>query len=202
MDMRLLVSVLLTVLASFGIVVTGGAGPALACSCAFNRVPAYVGYADEVYTGTLVDVERPSTNGVWSSGDPVTYTVAVDAVYDGDVGSVAVFESAVSSASCGLDGMMVDRRYLVFTTMDGKVPTASLCGGTGPATPKRLAAVERLLGEPSTPSVAVDKTAAAPDPVRAEDATTPGLPTWAVGGAILASGVLLAVVFGLRRRSS
>lgn len=199
MDVRLLASVLLTVLSSFGIVVTGGAGPALACSCAIQRIPEHVGYADEVFAGTLVNMVRPSQQGVWRSTDPVTYTVAVDAVYQGDVGSVAVFESAVSSASCGLEGMVVDRRYLVFTTMEGDVQTASLCSGTAPATPRRLSAVQRLLGAPTQPAAVVEDKDALSEPAAVAGS---GVSSWAIGGALVGGAALLAAGLRLRRRSS
>lgn len=199
--MRLLTSVLLTVLASLGIVVTAGSGPALACSCAFGRMPEYVGYADEVFAGTLVDVERPSTKGIWSSNDPVTYTVEVDAVYQGDVGPTADVESAVSGASCGLDGMVVDRRYLVFTTIDGTVPTASLCGGTAPATPERLAAVERLLGAPTPPVAAAQDVDLQPEvrPATGTDDAGSGMSVWIVGGVLVGVAALVAAAVRLRR---
>jgi hypothetical protein len=196
MVMRLLASVLLTVLASFGIVITGGAGPALACSCAFQRVPEYVAYADAVFVGTLVEIEGPPQEPIMNSTDPVTYTVAVDAVYQGDVGSTTVFESAVSGASCGLDGMVVDRRYVFFTTADGGVPTASSCGGTAPVTPRRLAAVQRLLGEPTAPSVAVVEA------VRTDHvASSSGVPGWTVAVGLVGVVALLAAGLALRRRS-
>jgi hypothetical protein len=198
MDMRLLASVLLTVLASFGIVVTGGAGPALACSCAFQRVPEYVAYADAVFVGTLVEIGGPPKRQVMSSTDPVTYMVAVDWVYQGDVGAVAVFESAMSGASCGLDGMVVDRRYVFFTTAKGGVSTASSCGGTAPVTPRRLAAVQRLLGDPTTPSVAVDEAVRIDDDV----ASSSGAPGWPVAEGLVGVVALLAAGLCLRRRSA
>ena len=79
-------------------------------------MPEFVDGADEIFAGTLTGMSGPPERGVVSSTDPITYTVAVDAVYRGDVGSVAFFESAMSGASCGLEGMTVDRRYLVFVT--------------------------------------------------------------------------------------
>lgn len=198
MDMRLLASVLLTVLASFGIVVTGGAGPALACSCAFERVPDYVAYADAVFVGTLVEIEGPPKRQIVSSTDPVTYTVAVEEVYEGEVGSTTVFESAMSGASCGLDGMVVDRRYVFFTTADGGVPTASSCGGTAPVTPRRLARVQRLLGTPATPLGAVEEAVRTDDDV----ASSPGLPGWAVAVGLVGVAAILAAGLALRRRSA
>ncbi|MBI4900027.1 MAG: hypothetical protein HY829_06060 [Actinobacteria bacterium] len=197
MDMRLLASVLLTVLASFGIVVTGGAGPALACSCAFQRFPEYVAYADAVFVGTLAEIEGPAKRQIMSSTDPVTYTVAVDEVYEGAVGSTTVFESAVSGASCGLDGMVVDRRYVFFTTAEGGVPTASSCGGTAPVTPRRLAAVQRLLGQPTTPSVAVVEAVRTDD-----DVASSGVPEWTVAAGLVGVVALLAAGLRLRRRSA
>ncbi|CAB4962781.1 unannotated protein [freshwater metagenome] len=194
-------SIVLTVLVSGASLVTWGAGPALACSCAYQRTGEFAAAADEIFTGTLTAMTEPPRTGVVSSTDPITYTVAVDVVYRGDVGSVAFFESAMSGASCGLEGMAVDRRYLVFVTTDGSERAATSCGGTAPATPGRVDAIERLTGAPAEPAVATDATTSrAADGARSElDSGLEAVPAWTIVTAGIGAAVLLLGA-GLRRR--
>ena len=203
--MRPLRLVLLVVLLASGMLVTGGAGTAFACSCAYQRTPEFVGMADEIFAGTVVSMVDPPKQAIMSSTDPITYTVAVDAVYRGDVGVTAVFGSPMSGASCGLENIVVDRRYLVFLSTDGSERTASLCGGTAPATPRRLDAVERLTGPPAQPTAVADTTAVAsgaePRATRDDRLAQASGWTWTVGG-IIGVGVLLGVGLMLRRRST
>ena len=186
--MRKLRLIVLTVLLATATLVTWGAGPALACSCAYQRTGEFAAAADEIFTGTLTSVSEPSEHGVVSSTDPITYTVAVDAVYRGDVGSVAFVESAMSGASCGLEGMTVDRRYLVFVSTDGSKRVASSCGGTAPATPRRADAIERLTGAPARPSPVVDA------------ATSRAAVAWVIGTAGTGAALILGVGLLRRRR--
>ncbi len=191
-------SIVLTVLVSGASLVTWGAGPALACSCAYQRTGEFAAAADEIFTGTLKAMTEPPRTGVVSSTDPITYTVAVDAVYRGDVGSVALFESAMSGASCGLEGMTVDRRYLVFVSTDGSERAATSCGGTAPATPGRVDAIERLTGAPAEPAVGPDATTSrAADGARSEvDSGLKAVPAWT----IVTAGIGAAVLLGARLR--
>ena len=194
-------SIVLTVLVSGASLVTWDAGPALACSCAYQRTGEFAAAADEIFTGTLTAMTEPPRTGVVSSTDPITYTVAVDAVYRGDVGSVALFESAMSGASCGLEGMAVDRRYLVFVTTDGSERAATSCGGTAPATPGRVDAIERLTGAPAEPAVGVDtrRFRAAGGDVGADAPEQHAVPAWTIVTAGIGAAVLLLGA-GLRRR--
>ncbi len=180
---------------------TGGAGPALACSCAYQDTADFVGGADEIFTGALVSMADPPDHEVMSSSDPITYTVAVDAVHRGRVGSTATFQSPRSGASCGLDGMVVDRRYLVFLATDGPKRTASLCGGTAPATPRRVKAVERLTGAPAPPALTASEPAAARAAGDAESAQA-GDPPWPVGAAVVGVAALLGAALLLSRRAT
>lgn len=193
-------SIVLTVLVAGASLVTWGAGPALACSCAYQHMPEFVDGADEIFTGTLTAMTEPPRTGVVSSTDPITYTVAVDAVYRGDVGSVAFFESAMSGASCGLEGMTVDRRYLVFVSTDGSKRAATSCGGTAPATPRRVDAIERLTGAPAEPAVGLDATTsrAADGAVGADAPDQQTVPAWTIVVAGIGAAALLGA--GLRRR--
>jgi hypothetical protein len=191
-------SIVLTVLVSGASLVTWGAGPALACSCAYQHMPEFVDGADEIFAGTLTGMSGSPERGVVSSTDPITYAVEVDAVYRGDVGPVAYFESAMSGASCGLEGMTVDRRYLVFVSTDGSKRAATSCGGTAPATPGRVDAIERLTGAPAEPAAGVDtrKPRAADGVVGADAPEQRAVPAWT----IVAAGIGAAALLGARRR--
>jgi hypothetical protein len=162
-----------------------GAAPAFACSCAAQRPAQQAGDADVVFAGTLTDIDEPRQLPILSSGDEARYTFDVDAVYAGDVASVAVVSSAWSGASCGLEGMTVGERYVVIAYRDGQGLGATLCGGTGPASPRLEGQVSNALGP-----------AALPDP----GGTPPGpagMPfpspaaAWAWVGGLLAIGVPL-----------
>ncbi|QSR31998.1 hypothetical protein CFI00_16070 [Nocardioides sp. S5] len=143
-------------------------------------------------------MEDPPQQAVMSSADPITYTVAVDAVYRGDIGTSTTFESPMSGASCGLEGMIVDRRYLVFLSSDGARRTASLCDGTALATPKRIKAVARLTGAPAHPTQAAATGAAPAD----GESPVAGTSAWVIGGGVAGVGGLLGVWFQRRRRAA
>ena len=150
MGMRVL-RLVLAVLVSCGMLVTVGAGPALACSCAVGQTRDFVEGADEIVSGTLADMREPR-GLVMSSSDPITYVVEVDAVFRGDAGRRLVFESAMSGVSCGLEGMVVDRRYVFVLADQGDTRSAGLCGGTAPASAGLQAELEALTGSPTPPA--------------------------------------------------
>ncbi len=103
--------------------VLGVAGPAAACSCVAASIEELVGYADVMVTGTLTRCAGPvAASQVMSSGDPVTYTVAVERVFKGDASGELELTSAMSGASCGLERMVVDRRYTFFLDAEGRGP--------------------------------------------------------------------------------
>lgn len=161
-----------------------GAAPAVACSCEPANRGQHAKEADAVFAGTLTDIDRPRGIPVISSGDEARYTFDVDAVYAGDVASAAVVASAWSGAGCGLEGMTVGERYVVIAYRDGKGLGATLCGGTGPASPRLEGQVSNALGP-----------AALPDPGGGDGAA--GLPypspaaAWVWVGGLLAVGVPL-----------
>jgi hypothetical protein len=146
------------VVAALSIVVVGAA-PSFACSCAGGGAADFVGRAGVVVSGTVTDVLAPSERRVMSSMDPATYVVDVDQVFKGESGSTLEVLSPNSGASCGLEDVEPGGRYVVFAShqsMEGHDPEhlwANLCGGTGPATPKLLAAVEDVTGPPATGAV-------------------------------------------------
>jgi hypothetical protein len=159
-----------------------------ACSCVGGDVAAYADRADVVFTGTLVEVTPPPARLSWSSGDPATYSFDVERVHQGDIGPSTEVRSAVSGASCGLEGMQTGSRYVVFATLDDGL-WANLCGGTDLARPGVVRRLERAVGPArapaSDPPALVVGSVGSPGP--------PGPPGLALAGA----GGLLATVAGL-----
>ena len=187
---------LLAVLVTSGALVVVTAGPATACSCVTGRTRDFVEAADEIVAGTLVEVQEPRAL-FFSSMDPVTYTLGVDAVYRGEVGEQVVFESARDGAACGLEGMTVDRRYVVFLAVEGDQRSASLCGGTALADPALESALERLTGPPAEPLPEELLPGNGIDDESAQSA----LPGWALGaGAMGLVGFVGALWLRLLRR--
>lgn len=179
-----------------GLMVFAQAGSALACSCAFTALNDQVGTADVVATGTLTDVRDPFGGPVVSSTDPIRYVVDVDRVYKGTPHSRIVFRSARLGASCGLEGMHVDRRYMFLLQRDsGGHLSANLCGGTRLVNGGVESNVTRVTGPPEAPP-----SAAAGRLLRSDDtsATSTWLPI-GVGG--LAVGAASAGYLWWRRRS-
>src|SRR5688500_12181274 len=108
---------LVALLAAAGLVLLTPASPH-ACSCVGGDVAPYADRADVVFTGTLVEITPPPVRLFMSSGDPATYSFDVERVHQGEVGPSAAVRSAVSGASCGLEGMRRGSRYVVFATLD------------------------------------------------------------------------------------
>ena len=110
-----------------------------------------------------------------------------------------------SGASCGLEGIEPGRRYVVFAShqsMEGHDADhlwANLCGGTGPATPKLLAAVAEATGPPSayqsTLAVTFD------EPSDDQPGEDDWLADWALPVGLVAGGalVLLTVALWIRQ---
>jgi hypothetical protein len=131
---------------------------AFACSCALATTQQYVADADVVVTGRFVERQEPPR--FMSSADPVTYTVQVDQVHKGTAPTELAVRTAMSGASCGLEGIELDRPYLVFAssgeptggrTGSGHELWASLCGGTTRADAGTLREVEEVTG-PARPA--------------------------------------------------
>lgn len=181
------------------------APPSYACSCAVTGTAELVDHASVVVTGTITDKQPPPRRPVMSSTDPVTYTVAVDRAYKGDTADRIEVLSAVSGASCGLEGVRVGQRYLVFADHGrGGDLWASLCGGTAPWSADLEADVVAAAG-PGTavpPSVAPaggGEPAVDPGPVAAElEAAEGGFLAVPVALAAGAALVLLTLVLWLR----
>jgi hypothetical protein len=186
---------------------------AQACSCARGDAATYAAWADVVFTGTLVETTPPPDRPIMSSGDPATYSFDVDRVHQGEVGPAAEVRSAVSGASCGLEGMRTGSRYAVFATRDAGL-WANLCSGTRLLRPAVARQLDRVVGParaPTTqppPDTTGSVASAGPDTAAATAAAgtagaadvsdaLPGLP-----GLALAAGLLVTLggVLALRRR--
>lgn len=115
-----------------------GAEPALACSCVPSTTADQVERADAVVLGRLTEQAR--------AGTELVYTFFGEERFKG--GSVPGFEvrTSESGASCGVTGLVVGRRYVVFMDEEGDRLLANSCGGTRPASPRFVQDVEEITG--------------------------------------------------------
>jgi hypothetical protein len=171
---------------------------AQACSCVRGDVATHAGWADVVFTGTLVEMRPPPDRLILSSGDPATYSFDVDRVHQGRVGPTAEVRSAVSGASCGLEGMRTGSRYVVFATRDDGL-WANLCGGTQLLRPAVIRRLDGVVGPGRAPTTEPPQATAGSVAAVGPDASDalPGVP-----GLALAAGALVTLggVLALRRR--
>jgi hypothetical protein len=154
---RVPVSALLaTMVAGCGLVLLVPAPPASACSCVAGGPADYADWADAVFLGTLIDppVDPPADAPAPASSDPAVYTFEVETVFEGEVGATAAVESARFGASCGLEGLRVGARYLMFTQVGRRADelSATLCGGSQLAKPGLVRRVEALTGSGTAPT--------------------------------------------------
>ena len=201
--MRAVRLLLAGVLGALSLVVLGAA-PSFACSCAMAGTEQYVDGADAVFTGTVTDKEPPPQRPVMSSMDPVTYTFDVERAFKGDLSDPLPVLSASSGASCGLEGVRVGQRYVVFASESKRGDHdlwASLCGGTALWSADLEADVVAATGPGTTPTVGVD----VPDDVAAGGGTAAApevdAPTadggFLAGPVALASGLALILLAGV-----
>lgn len=196
---RLLAVLLIAVATTLGLVVAT-TGPAAACDCVGLTAAQAARSADAVFTGELVDATTSKARQI------TTYTFAVERVYGGEVPAVVDVRSAQFGASCGLENMKTERRYVVFAVAADDRLTAGLCGGTQRAGASAVDQVERTLGAGTVPEAA-----AAPRPdARGSDSSDSadrdgGVQTWMVvvsgaAGAMILAGLLAGAV-RLRRQA-
>jgi hypothetical protein len=150
--MTTLRTLLAGLLTAFGLVALTPAA-AHACSCAMASPGEHLKGADVVFTGTLTAIDPPPRRLIMSSGDPVTYHFDVDGVLKGEAPSNAQVTSAALGASCGLEGMAVDQRYVVYANGTHEL-SANLCGGTSPVGPAAVESVEKVTGPAREPGPA------------------------------------------------
>lgn len=184
-------------------IVVVGAGPSFACSCVTAEAAAHVGGATVVVSGTVTDVVPPRSTKVMSSMDPATYIVEVDQVFKGQAGPTVEVLSPNSGASCGLENVAPGRRYVVFASHQSMEGTdtdhlwANLCGGTGPATPELLAAVEEATGPPTTAAYESELAVTFDEPTDEQPADDDVLADWALPIGLVAGGSLVLLTAAL-----
>lgn len=177
------------------------AAPSFACSCAMASTAQYVDGADAVFTGTVTDKEPPPKRPVMSSMDPVTYTFDVERWLKGEPEDPVEILSAMSGASCGLEGVRAGQRYVVFASESRRGDRdlwASLCGGTAPWSADLESDVVAATGPGvlSPPSAAPAGAGTPEDTTADEDRPTGAGPEKAEGG-FLAVPVALVAGAGL-----
>jgi hypothetical protein len=132
-----------------GVVVVVGGLPAHACSCVASSTQDDVKSTPDVFTGTVTDITRSGS----ARRGTVTYDVAVQRVYKGNVSSDRVsVTTARDAGQCGLGDLRADRRYVFFAKPSGTALAIESCSSTGPARAGLVATVERLLGAGRDPS--------------------------------------------------
>lgn len=184
-------------------IVVVGAGPSFACSCVADDAAGHVEGATVVVSGTVTDVVPPPSTKVMSSLDPATYVVDVDQVFKGQAGPTVEVLSPNSGASCGLENVEPGRRYVVFAShqsMEGADTDhlwANLCGGTGPATPELLAAVEDVAGPPTTAAYESELEVTFDEPTDEQPAEDDVLADWALPIGLVAGGSLVLLTAAL-----
>ena len=165
---------------------------ALACSCAQMTIDEAAASAHAVFIGTVVD-EQPTgpkggPMGAMAATAPMPggmaqfiYTVEVDGVVKGDVGTQASVLGGGDGASCGMS-FAVGERWMLFTMWDGTIHSTSLCSGN------------ILLGADEDPPLPVSA------PVGGEDATPPTEIPWTVVTLLGAIALVIGVsAFAFRR---
>lgn len=172
--MKVMRTLVAAVVSGCGLVLLGPAPPASACSCVAGNPATYVEWAEVIFVGTLTGPPSELGQGppLLDSTDPVAYTFDVEKTLEGEASDPATVQSARSSASCGLEGMQVGTSYVMFadaTRGPDDALSATLCGGSQPATPRLVQRVEALTGgaETPAPSPAADPSADPADPTEA-----------------------------------
>ncbi|MET1060404.1 MAG: hypothetical protein ABWX84_12450 [Nocardioides sp.] len=127
-------------------VVLLGSAPAYACRCAFADVSRQADRADAVFVGSFARPDRTVEGG------RITFDLAVDDVYRGEVASRVTVVAPYSSATCGLDGIPAGEPVLWFVRgAPPGVVRSDLCSGTTTLTPKLARQLERAVGPPGSP---------------------------------------------------
>ena len=141
--------------------------PAQACSCAAADTTTHVGWADQVFTGSVISSR--STGG--PSGQ-IIFEVEVDRRFKGEVSASIQVATAASSAACGLGNIAEGTPYAFFTASAGTggragpvavedVVHTGLCSGTTASTALIVKRIETVTGAGTSPGPAAT---AATDP--------------------------------------
>lgn len=104
------------------VLVVGPSGTACACSCAEPNTAENTAWADLVFVGVVVDLDRPAFS--MSSGDLMTARLTVEQVHKGSATGHVEVKTAIEGPSCGFD-FVEGNRYLIYSR-EGQT---SLCSG-------------------------------------------------------------------------
>jgi hypothetical protein len=175
------------VLAMSGLVLAAAA-PAFACKCQAADVEQQTSRADAVFVAEV--------DGVTDDGRKFEYALTATHAYKGTVAREVSISTNKETAACGL-GELENGTDYVFLVSGAAAPyTATSCGGSGPASDKR---VESVLGagsgipEPAPP---------APTMTRVEESAPASVSRLAApGGALLLVGFLGLLVVGRMART-
>ena len=188
---RPLVGMAIAALLAMSGLVLATAAPAFACKCDAANLEKQIERVDAVFVAEVNDVTE--TTGTFE------YAVTATHSYPGTVERETTVATNQQTVACGLGELKSGTDYVFLVTGDTAPYTAASCDGSGPATVKRVAEVESVLGagtgipEPAPP---------APTMTTVEDsAPAPVARLAAPGGALLLVGFLgLLVVGRLARR--
>ncbi|MBK7821889.1 MAG: hypothetical protein IPJ61_12650 [Tessaracoccus sp.] len=165
---------------------------AVACSCALSTAEEYAGWAELVAKGTVVKIEIPANPQ--SSAADATYTMELTDVWKGEPDRTIAVRSAISGASCGIEGIAEGMVITVFATDDGEGWHTNLCSGTGPEGDGYALAA---LGEPTPIPGTAEPSSPEPRPTSAgpQPATSPEpSPSGDAGGSPLLEGMTMPLL--------
>ena len=191
------------------------AGTAQACRCVPGNDEKFYEWADAVFAGEIVDrkgemrsKEQTASGQTVYGGGSFTYTVAVDAVYKGQVAQTQQFVAGTQGSMCGIV-LPASGPILVYgvagkgqSSGDGAPPRygTGSCSGTAAtaSVPASYGAGEPPIGAETSASPSVPPVPTAP----AVDIGTATGSTWAVmfGIALLATLATVLVVWLTGRR--
>ncbi len=158
--MTRIVGVLVAALLALSGLVLASAVPAFACKCQAADVERQTKQADAVFVA-----EVDSTTEV---GRTFEYAVTATHSYKGTVDRETAVTSSQAAEACGLGELRTGTDYVFLVTGDAAPYPATSCGGSGPASPNRVAEVEGALGagvdipEPPPPVPTMDKVESTP----------------------------------------
>lgn len=169
------------------------APPAYACPRPVRPLPAQLEAAGSVFSGTVTAVTGTPGTGT----EPVTYTVAVDRVFKGEVQAQTRVVSPATVARCGLQGVERRRTYLFVTSGTG----AESLDATSELGTRRLSAQVRkqvidTLGVGRLPLITEEPEEEAEEATltRVSNAEPAGFLPVALPGVLLVAGSLLVLL--------
>ncbi len=172
-------------------VVLATAAPAFACKCQAVDIEQQVTRADEVFVAQV--------GGATKVDKLFEYSLTATHVYKGTVSRDTAVTTSQDTGACGLGELKTGTEYIFLVSGDVPPYAATSCGGSAPASAKRLSEIEDVLGEgediavPPPPAPVMTKVE--------QSAPTPVARLAAPGGALLLIGLLgLFVVGRLARR--